>query len=306
MNATSPHLVLLGPTASGKTSCALRFAQEHHLEIVNCDSMQVYRGLEIGTAQPTPQEQTSVPHHLIAFLDIHQPYDVNLFLEAIRPVLADIEHRRGRALIVGGTGLYARALVYGHTLLPANPEIAQRLQREFQQPGGQQVLAQRLLTFTRDPDSIPPDTLVNPRRLLRACEILELTGKPPWELHPKQTTPDSRFRQICLLPEFDSLKERIRFRTMQMLHNGWITEAERVIQEGLLETPTARQALGYRDIADFLQGHSRAHNQDELAELLSNRTIQYARRQYTWFRHQHPGAIAVSTASEAASVMEQI
>jgi len=296
-----PHIVILGPTCCWKSETAIRLAQKLGREIVSCDSMQVYRGLEIGTAQPSQEELNTVPHHLIACLDIHEPYDVNRFLDRAGKVLATIRSRLPAAIIVGGTGLYARALVYGHALLPADPEVTAQIHSIWNGPEGRAILEQRLVKAAGGRHAVPPDTLLNPRRLLRACEVLAITGQLPWQLHPRENTPSPEYRQYCLLPDFSLLKERIRRRTTLMLERGWLEEARNAIADGLLDTPTARQALGYRDIADYLQGNSPAKDLPALTELLANRTIQYARRQYTWFRRQHPGAVLlnVSSADEA-------
>ncbi|MBQ6471968.1 MAG: tRNA (adenosine(37)-N6)-dimethylallyltransferase MiaA [Victivallales bacterium] len=299
--SAEPHIVILGPTCCWKSETAIRLAQRLGREIVSCDSMQVYRGLEIGTAQPSREELRAVPHHLIACLDIHEPYDVNRFLDRAGRALTEILTRVPAAVIVGGTGLYARALVYGHALLPADPDVAAQIQSVWHEPNGRAILEQRLMEAAGGRDAVPADTLLNPRRLLRACEVLAITGQVPWRIHPRENTPSSEYRQFCLLPDFALLKERIRRRTALMLKQGWLEEARRALDNGLLDTPTARQALGYRDIAEYLNGTSPAKDLPALTELLANRTIQYARRQYTWFRRQHPGAalLNVSSADEA-------
>lgn len=302
MSNEGVDIVLLGPTCAWKSEAAIAAAQALDCEIVSCDSMQVYRGLEIGTAQPSPAERGAVPHHLIGVLDMDAPYDVNRFLIAAKRVLSDIHSRNKRALIVGGTGMYARALVYGLSLLPADPDVFKALQAELDPPGGHQRLAARLEAAVGSDNCIPRDVLLNPRRLLRACEVTAITGRPPWALNPGNTTPNPAFRQYIVLPDFAMLKERIRLRTAAMLARGWIDEARRALEAGLMRSPTARQALGYRDIAAFLDGRGAA-NADELESVLANRTIQYARRQLTWFKHQHPGAafIAIEQPDGAAA-----
>lgn len=285
-------LAILGPTASGKSAVALHLARRLGAEIISCDSMQVYRGLDIGTAKPTPAEREMVCHHLIDCLDLDAPYDASRFAEAARQSLAAIAGRGRRALLVGGSGLYARALIYGFNMLPADRTLAACLVAEWKAPGGQARLTAELEAAVSDRQQIPAEIYLNPRRLLRACEVLRLTGSPPWELTDRQATPDPRFRQYCLLPEFGLLRERIRQRTVAMLEAGWVAEALRAEQAGLLTSPTARQALGYRDIL------AAWHQQPPLppaalTELLTNRTIQYARRQMTWFRRQHPGAVLI-------------
>ena len=240
-------VAVLGPTCCWKSEVGLRLAEACGGEIVSCDSMQIYRGLPIGTAQPDAAELARAPHHLIAELDIHEPYDANRFVQRAKRVLDDISKRGKTAYLVGGTGLYARSLIYGFELLPADPAVFKALEAELAADGGREKLLERLAAYG---DAIPEDVRLNPRRLLRACEVLSLTGKPPWVQAKKFDKPDPAFRQFCLIPVLSMLKERIRRRTARMLENGWLEEAEWADSQGLLQTPTARQALGYAEVID--------------------------------------------------------
>ena len=260
--------------------------------------MQIYRGLPIGTAQPDAAELARAPHHLIAELDIHEPYDANRFVQRAKCVLDDISARGKTAFLVGGTGLYARSLIYGFELLPADPAVFKALEAELAAEGGHEKLLERLEAYG---DAIPEDVRLNPRRLLRACEVLSLTGKPPWVQAKKFDKPDPAFRQFCLIPVLSMLKERIRRRTARMLENGWLEEAEWADSQGLLQTPTARQALGYAEVIDYLR-HGLKGDLPKLCEILTNRTVQYARRQLTWFKHQHPGAQLIEIEREEGAV----
>lgn len=291
-------IAVLGPTCSWKSEIGLRLAEACGGEIISCDSMQIYRGLPVGTAQPSEEELKRAPHHLIAELDIHEPYDANRFVQRAKHALDDISARGKTAFLVGGTGLYARSLIYGFELLPANPAVFQRLEAELAADGGREKLMARLEAVG---EAIPEDVRLNPRRLLRACEVLELTGRPPWVQTKKFDRPDPAFRQYCLIPNLGMLKERIRRRTALMLERGWLEEAAEAERNGLLRTPTARQALGYAEVIDYLQ-HGLKGGLPALCELLSNRTIQYARRQLTWFKHQHPGAVLIEIEREEGAV----
>jgi len=277
--------VILGPTCSGKSAKAIEMALQLDAEIISCDSMQVYRGLEIGTAQPTFQEQCGIPHHLIGNLDISEPYDVNRFLAMAKAKLDELKAKGRQAIIVGGTGLYAKSLVYGHNLLPADVSIAKQI---AQTP--HRDLEAELLSAAGSRDKVPKDVLLNPRRLARAVEVLRITGRLAWELQSAYATPSPDFRQIIIMPELVPLRKRIKARTEKMIADGWIEEAQLAIGRGLMTTPTARQALGYREIDDFLSGRGPASNIKELIDLIAMKTGQFARRQLTWFRHQHPGA----------------
>ncbi|MGN0866240.1 MAG: tRNA (adenosine(37)-N6)-dimethylallyltransferase MiaA [Oligosphaeraceae bacterium] len=279
-------LVILGPTCSGKSAVAARLAAKLGGEVVSFDSMQVYENLPVGTAQPGPEELSLAPHHLVGFLPLREPWNVNRFLPMVQEVVRQIRERGRVPVLAGGTGLYARALVYGFSLMPGDPALALRLREEASAPGGLEALRQEL----RQAGEPPRDLLQNPRHLLRAVEVLRLTGRAPWELKERTQNPREGFRQFCLLPEFSALKERIRKRTALMLRQGWIEECRAALAAGLAQAPTAWQALGYREIAAWLQGELPG-TREELQTLLANRTIQYARKQLTWLRHQHPGAI---------------
>ena len=291
-------VAILGPTCCWKSEVGLRLAEACGGEIVSCDSMQIYRGLPIGTAQPSAAELTRAPHHLIAELDIHEPYDANRFVQRAKRVLDDISARGKTAFLVGGTGLYARSLIYGFELLPADPTVFKALEAELAMEGGREKLMERLAAYG---DAIPEDVRLNPRRLLRACEVLSLTGKPPWVQAKKFDKPDLSYKQYCLIPVLSMLKERIRRRTALMLERGWLEEADWADRNGLLQTPTARQALGYAEVIDFLR-HGLKGGLPALCEILTNRTTQYARRQLTWFKHQHPGAQLIEIEREEGAV----
>ena len=269
--------------------------------------MQVYRGLEIGTAQPSREEQECVPHHLIGCMEMDERYDVNRFLELAKPLIDEIHARGRRIVVVGGTGMYARALVYGHTLLPSDAAVFEAVKAQLEN-GGQNVLESELVTAAGGRENVPKDILLNPRRLLRACEVLRITGRLAWQLQNDGNVPDPSFRQFILLPELELLKGRIKLRTSRMIEAGWIEEAQRAIGQGLMQTPTAKQALGYSEIASFLDGDG-PDTVEELTTQLVSKTIKYARRQFTWFRHQHPGAemLAVSSGDEAVgAVLEKL
>ena len=283
--AGAEAIVLLGPTASGKSAAAVALAKRLDAEIVSCDSMQVYRALPIGTAQPTLAEREGIPHHLIGHLELSERWDANRFVPAAQRLMAEIASRGRRTVIVGGTGLYARALCYGMQLLPGDRGLAARLAEQALTPEGRQVLLAELVAADAE---VPEDIRLNPRHMVRAVEVLRLTGKPPWRQRAMSAAPLPGFQQFCLLPELNPLKERIAKRTEAMLSAGWIEEARAAYAQGLAEAPTAWQALGYREMRAYLAGEIKG-GLSELAQLIVFATIRYARRQLTWFRHQHPG-----------------
>ncbi len=287
-------IVVMGPTASGKSAMALELAAAHGGEIVSADSMQLYRDLPIGTAQPTAEERRRIPHHLVAIYDLAVRADVYAYVALADRAIADIR-RRGRVPVVaGGTGLYLHALLYGLDPLPGDETLKTRLDGEYDDPARLAELQARL--------AAAGDAAVvvrfgnNRRRLIRALEVRLLTGRSILELQAAQR-PHLRY-PLALARKLEwsreELKRRIAVRVEAMLEAGWIDEAERAIAHGLLVSPTAHQALGYKIIARYLAGEiSRA----ALPEAIATATWQFARRQQTWFRHQHPEAEPYAMAS---------
>ena len=286
-SGTKPYLAILGPTCSGKSSVALQLAHALNGEIISCDSMQIYKGMTIGTAKPTPQERRAVPHHLLDCLPIHQPYDVNRFTQQATLAIHDIHARGKLPILVGGTGLYARALIYGYKLQPSDHQLFTSLSSEFAATGGPERLLKELLTaFPDAPDAVR----ANNRRLIRTLEIHRLGGVPSFARDTAKV-PAPSAAQFVILPDPASHRLKIDRRTAAMLATGWIEEVQALLTQGFLQTPTARQALGYADIARFLQGEPTPQARADLHQHLVARTWQYARRQRTWFRHQHSGAV---------------
>ncbi len=294
-------IVILGPTCSWKSAVGARLAHLLSGEVISFDSMQVYRGLPIGTAQPSVEELSLAPHHLVSCLDISEPWNVNLFVPEATRLIDEIVSRGHRPVLVGGTGLYARALVYGFSLMPSDAAIAESLRVESATPEGCEKLRDEL----RAVGEIPRDISLNPRHLARAVEVFRLTGKAPWTLQKKQDAPKAGFRQFVILPDFPQLKERIRLRTAKMLEAGWVEECREALGRGLAQAPTAWQALGYRDIATALEA-GMPGGMAALQEVLANRTIQYARRQISWFKHQHPGAVFIPVEDFQGDVPQRI
>jgi tRNA dimethylallyltransferase len=270
---------LVGPTAVGKTAVALALAGRLGAEIVNADSLQVYRELDIGTAKPTVTERAQVPHHLIDVVDPPEPYDAARYCRDGRAVLASLARRQVPPLVVGGTGLYLKALLAG-LFAQGQPQapVRDRLRRELGALG-LPVLYQRLLHL--DPVTAarlhPHDTY----RILRALEVMEATGKPLSQFiaaHRFQNTPYQVLKLGLNLPR-EELHRRIQVRMEMMLKQGWLTEVQ-----GLLDRypPTLKplQALGYRHLIHYLTGR---WSLAEALTRLARDTRRYAKRQLTWF-----------------------
>jgi tRNA dimethylallyltransferase len=280
------RLAILGPTCSGKSATALELARRLDGELISCDSMQVYRGMDVGTAKPTADEQRYVRHHLVDVLDISEPYNVNIFLELCRPVLDGLAHDGKNAVLAGGSGLYARSLLYGHQLLPSQKDVYAAIWSDIQSGQLDSLVAE----LARVSPACAESVRQNPRHVARAVEILRLTSMTPDNprLQPPSAVRDS-WLEIVILPPWDEHRRLIAMRTRKMLESGWIEETRRLMDAGLEKSPTARQALGYPEVAAYLRGE--IPNLAELESRITTKTCQLAKRQRTWFRHQHPSAI---------------
>ena len=280
-----PLKVIAGPTASGKSSMALEIAEKCNGEIVSVDSMQLYRIIPIGTAQPDAADKARVPHHLVGIYEIAERAEVYTFTELADKAIREIIERNHIPILCGGTGLYLKSLLYGLDNLPGDEALKKSLDKEYDDPAMLEELQKRLITLG---DQMVVDKFTNNRRrLIRALEIRIITGKSILDLQ-KEYQPTLRYKlddAIYLVHDRAVLQERIAKRTRQMLKAGWIEEAENAIKAGLLTSPTAHQALGYKLIARYLEGE---FDLAKLEELIITATWQYARRQQTWFRHQHP------------------
>lgn len=299
-------LALLGPTCSRKTELALSIASQLGAEIISCDSMQVYRGLDIGTAKPAPDQRDQVPHHLIDVADIRERYDANRFVQEARAVLADLHSRQRLGLLVGGTGLYAKCLLYGRQLPPVNADISRAILEQGATAAGRRALLAELLSTEA---TVPKHLLDNPRRVARMVEQFRITGRVfPLRDQCFRTCSAPGFVQILLYPPPVEHRALIRDRIAAMLDAGWIEEVRRLSKAGLFESPTARQALGYRTVFRAISATPR-WSRETLEQRLFAQTWAYVRRQRTWFRHQHPGAIhlplrpALSMSSLASAIV---
>lgn len=297
-----PFPVIMGPTASGKSALALELARRYNGEIISADSMQVYRGLDLGTAKPAPEERREIPHHLIDILEIGERADLFTFRDRAEELIADIRSRGRLPILAGGTGLYLRAVVYGLDNMPADTGLRKKLNEEFDhEPGFEKLKA---VMREKAPDDFEK-WHQHRRRLLRAYEVFLLTGKSFTSLQKtwKSAGPRKDAAQFVLQWDRGLLKQRIRERCIQMLNSGWIEETERLAKQGLFSAPTAWQALGYPLIGEYLEGRIPG---TELAERISTATWQFARRQLTWFRGQHKEAFSIEMPQPAEKAAELV
>ena len=276
-----PLVIVLGPTAVGKSECAIELARQFDMEIINADSMQVYREMDIGSAKPSPAQRTLVTHHLI---DIKNPDEVFSAAQFRKEALSCIEslHRKGKKpLVVGGTGLYIRALTRG--LFPAPPadHILRKKLREQEKNKGKWYLHQELTKI--DPAAAsrihPNDTF----RIIRALEVFHLTGKSISEQHQEHQFRESYFDvlKLGLMRDRKELYNRIEKRVDLMVNSGLVEEVKTVLAKGYPPTIKPFQSLGYKQILGFLQGET---DMDEAVRLIKRNTKRYAKRQITWFK----------------------
>ena len=289
---------LVGPTATGKSAIALDLARRHRdLELVSVDSMQVYRGMNIGTAKPTTAEQAEVPHHLIDLVDPDDDYTVSRFQQDLAVALADIASRHHRAVLVGGTGLYLRAAVDGLEIPAQYPDVRAQLEGEADTGW----LHRRLVGL--DPVAAGRMEPTNRRRVLRALEVTIGSGRPFSSYGPGMATyPPLSFPMVGLHRERDELDERIEARYQSQLEAGFLAEVEalRARPGGL--SRTAGQALGYRELLDHLVG---ASSLDEAIDEAVTRTRRFARRQQRWFRRD-PRLVWVEAGQNAFAPIDDL
>lgn len=274
-------LVIVGPTATGKTDLALAIAERRPTEIVNADALQVYRGFDIGTAKPSLEERRRVPHHLIDILDADQPFSAGAFAERAREAIAGIEQRGRLAVVVGGSGLYLKALLEGIGELPRSEpavrrQLEERLEREGLEALWRELEQHDPATAARLP---PTDT----QRILRALEVLEVSGRPlshwiaerPFGEHSLPAV------EVGLTLPRAVLYDRIASRVERMLDRGWVDEVAALLERWADPGLPAFQAIGYRQLAGHLL------EDRPLAEAVEETVVatrRYAKRQLTWFR----------------------
>jgi len=274
------HAALVGPTASGKSAAALAIARvDPSWELVSVDSMQVYRGMDIGTAKPTPAERAEVPHHLIDVADPWDDYDLATYQASARAALADIEARGRRALLVGGTALYLRAIVDELTLPGQYPDVRAELEAAADTEGTPALHAR---LAAHDPLAARRMEPTNRRRVLRALEVTVGSGRPFSSYGPGlDAHPPSRFGLVALRWDRQLLDERIAARYQHQLELGFLAEVERLVQAPLGWSRSAAQALGYKELAEHLAGHVPL---PDAVDLAVRRTRRFARRQEKWLR----------------------
>lgn len=276
-------VVIVGPTAVGKTDVSIEVAARLGGEVVSCDSMQVYRYMDIGTAKPSPSERARVTHHLIDVVDPGEAFNVARFQERAQAAIDDITARGRIPLLVGGTGLYVKAVVDGF-LFPwegAAPELRRKLEEEAATHGAPALHA-RLVEI--DPSAARRIHPNDARRIIRALEVYATTGRPISEMWRKSGEGKMRVDRLVmvgLVRDRDALYERIERRCDAMVREGLVEETRRLLERGYERALTARQALGYKEVVEHLRGRC---SLEDAVEAIKRNTRRYAKRQLTWFR----------------------
>lgn len=270
---------LVGPTAVGKTKLAIKIAQRMDGEILSCDSMQVYRGMNIGTAKASTQEQSIVSHHLLDIVDVDHSFTVAEYQSQARELIREINQRRRIPMLVGGTGLYYQAVVDNYSFYPMNSH--QDIRRQLQEEAAQKGLQSLYIYLTKiDPDYAQRISPQDEKRIIRALEVYELTGKTFSEQQIRQVN-TYNLASVGLYLEREILYQRINERVDIMLKEGLVDEVKNFYDQGYGLHNNAMQALGYKQVLYYLDG---LLTFQEMAVAIKKETRNYAKRQFTWFK----------------------
>ena len=271
-------IVICGATATGKSDLAVELARELKGHIVNADSMQLYKGMDIGTAKLSIEERQGIKHHLIDVLSVREEASVAQYQSDARSIIDQLLEQSIPAIVVGGTGLYIKSILDDLNFPDTDPEVREKIAKQAEELGAD-VMHARLEKL--DPAAAAAIPKENVRRVVRALEVIELTGRPYTANLPRVgSTKYPQARQFGLVMERETLQERIDRRVERMWEEGLVREVRDLMAEGLLEGRTAQAALGYAQVIKFAQG---LMTEEEAKEETKRATRQYARRQETWF-----------------------
>ncbi len=275
-------ICIAGPTASGKTALAVALAKELNGEVVSCDSMQVYRYMDIGTAKPTPEEQQGIVHHMIDVAEPAANFSVSCYCEMAAPIVDDILARGKVAIIAGGTGLYMDALIKGNGFAPCPATGARERLEALADETGMEAMLEKLRGI--DPDAAAKLHPADRKRIIRALEVFEETGQTITAHNLRTKAIPPRYQPLWLGLDFDprqALYDRIDLRVGLMLEQGLVEEIRRLLARGISPKCTAMQAIGYKEFVAALEGNGSI---ELAADEVRQASRRYAKRQLTWFR----------------------
>ncbi len=274
-------IVICGPTASGKTALSIELAKEIGGEIISCDSMQIYKDMNIGTAKPTIEEMQGIPHYLIDYIPPTQRYSVATYKKDAKMAIKKIIEKGKKPILVGGTGLYIDSLIYEieYPEIEFDEKFREHLENQVSEKGLENLYKQ---AEQIDPEAIKKISKTDKKRILRILEIYHATGKTKTEqeILSRQKEPEYDYHIYALSWNRDELYERINKRVDIMIEQGLIQEVKNILKK--YDTfPTAMQGLGYKEVVEYLQGKT---TREEMIEKIKQETRRYAKRQLTWFR----------------------
>ena len=275
-------ICIAGPTASGKTALAVALAKAVNGEVVSCDSMQIYKRMDIGTAKPTAEEMEGIPHHMLSVAEPEEDFSVSRYCHMASPIVEDILARGKTAIIAGGTGLYMDSLIRGNTFAPyPSTGRRQELEKIAAEQGIEAVLSQLQKV---DPESAARLHPSDQKRIIRAMEVFLETGMTITEHNRRTQQIPPKYSPVWFALEDENrqdLYDRIDSRVLKMLEDGLIGEIESLLASGVPEKATSMQAIGYKEFVDALQGRC---SMEEATALVQQASRHYAKRQLTWFR----------------------
>lgn len=277
MSSHAPIIAIVGQTATGKSDLAIDLAHRINGEVINADAMQFYRGMNIGTAKVTSAQMRGIPHHLFDVLDVTQEASVAIYQEQARETIARIRSRGATPILVGGSGLYVRAALDDMEFPPTDPAVRQRYYDRLEAEGLEALYSE---LDSKDPQAAASIEPRNDRRIVRALEVIELTGKPFAASLPRQQYVEPTL-QFALEIDLGELDKRIEARVENMWDSGLVAEVESLLEVGLAQGPTASRAVGYAETIRHLNGEL---TQAETKQLIAQSTRQLARRQRRWFK----------------------
>ena len=275
-------ICIVGPTATGKTQLAVELCKLINGEVVSCDSMQLYRGMDIGTAKPTALEMNGIPHHMIDCINPQEDYSVGRYVADANPIVQDILSRGKTCVIAGGTGLYVDSLIQGRNFAPF-PQTGRREALEARaNREGTEALLQELQSY--DPETAARLHPADRKRIIRACEVYEETGVPISEHNRRTRETPPRYHPVWIGLTYSdraALYARIDQRVDIMVEQGLVAEVQQLLKSGVPQSATALQAIGYKELVQALDG---AVSMTEAVETMKQESRRYAKRQLTWFR----------------------